>query len=272
MFTHHARTQGFSLVELSIVLVILGLLTGGILAGQSLIRAAELRSITTSVDRFTTAHYTFRDKYFALPGDMGNATAFWGILAGTGSDEACQNVEAAGLPTCNGTGDGRVDSVGVTEGAERFRYWQHLANAGLIEGRYTGRTDSADPTAYVLATGKNTPSINSGNVRVDPYTQRDSATYYTATGFPFPGAFSGNEFTLSYRSTTTQGGGQMLLPEEAWNMDTKMDDGMPGRGRFTSSQMSWSGSPNCTTSDNATTALYNLTLKSKICRFVMVLR
>jgi hypothetical protein len=70
--------EGFSLVALSVVWVNLGLLTGGILTAQSLIRAAELRSITTDYNRFITASQTFRDKYFALPGDMRNATRFWG--------------------------------------------------------------------------------------------------------------------------------------------------------------------------------------------------
>ena len=72
------KRSAFSLVELSIVLVILGLLTGGILSGQSLIRAAELRSVTTEYSRYTAATYSFRDKYFALPGDMSNAESFWG--------------------------------------------------------------------------------------------------------------------------------------------------------------------------------------------------
>ncbi|PZU43073.1 MAG: prepilin-type cleavage/methylation domain-containing protein, partial [Sphingomonas sp.] len=67
------QTHGFSLVELSIVLVILGLLTGGILGGQSLIRAAEIRSIGVDFNRFSTATYTFRDKYMGLPGDITNA-------------------------------------------------------------------------------------------------------------------------------------------------------------------------------------------------------
>ena len=71
--------SGFSLVELSIVLVILGLLTGGILAGQNLIRAAELRSVTTQFQNYHAAVMTFRDKYFALPGDMANAEDFWGL-------------------------------------------------------------------------------------------------------------------------------------------------------------------------------------------------
>ena len=73
------RTDGgFSLLELSIVLVILGLLAGGVLSGKSLIRAAELRTIGTERDRFRTAMYAFRDKYFMLPGDISNATSFWG--------------------------------------------------------------------------------------------------------------------------------------------------------------------------------------------------
>src|SRR3569833_319215 len=73
----------FTLVELSIVLVILGLLDGGVHTGQSLIRAAELRSVTTQYQRFLTAVQTFRDKYFALPGDMTNAHSYWGIAIAT---------------------------------------------------------------------------------------------------------------------------------------------------------------------------------------------
>lgn len=68
--------NAFSLVELSIVLVILGLLTGGILAGQSLIRAAELRAVSTEYNRHFTAIQSFRNRYMALPGDMNNATRF----------------------------------------------------------------------------------------------------------------------------------------------------------------------------------------------------
>ena len=264
------QRNAFSLVELSIVLVILGLLTGGILTGQSLIRASELRSISASAQRFSAAHYTFRDKYFALPGDMPNATVFWGVLAGTGSDDTCQNTEATGVPTCNGNGngDGRIDtSSGAGTSNERFRYWQHLANAGLVEGSYTGRTDSATPTTYTMTAGKNAPSINGGNVMVDPYTQLGSGVvYWTATNFPFLDMYKGGEHTLAYRSRGNPGG-DLLRPEEAWNLDTKMDDGLPSRGKFLSSKMSWSGSPNCTTSDDPATATYSLTNSNKICRF-----
>ncbi len=134
--SYQRSEQAFSLVELSIVLVILGLLTGGILAGQSLIRAAELRAVTTEYQRNLTAIQTFRDKYFAIPGDMRNAQSFWGSAAscpGTASTTA-----ATGVPTCNGDGNGQVGLNPTATSNEKFRFWQHLANAGLIEGSFNG--------------------------------------------------------------------------------------------------------------------------------------
>lgn len=98
--------HGFSLVELSIVLVILGLLTGGILAGQSLIRAAELRSVASEHQRYVTATKSFQDKYFSVPGDMKNATSFWGAAdGGDGLGTDCFNVKSTTATTCNGNGD-----------------------------------------------------------------------------------------------------------------------------------------------------------------------
>src|SRR5262249_17476276 len=143
--------KGFSLIELSIVLVILGLLVGGIMAGQSLIRASEIRSISSEYDRYRTASYAFRDKYFAFPGDIANATDIWG--KDTTSAYACATASgsAASPGTCNGNGDGFIGSVNVG-GAEGVRAWQQLALAGLIEGGYNGLNGS------VLSIGTNVPA------------------------------------------------------------------------------------------------------------------
>ena len=92
------KTSGFTLVELSIVLVILGLLVGGVLAGQSLIHAAELRAISTELTNYKTAIGAFRDKYLAIPGDMNNAVKFWGAQAGStadGTDATCMALTTA---------------------------------------------------------------------------------------------------------------------------------------------------------------------------------
>lgn len=135
---HAQRLQplsAFSLVELSIVLVILGLLTGGILAGQSLIRASEIRSVSADLQRLHSAVYSFRDKYMAFPGDMPNATRFWGVRAGTGSDLTCHQTIGSTTGTCNGDGDGRIEFITGDSAmfGERFLAMQHLARAGLMK-------------------------------------------------------------------------------------------------------------------------------------------
>lgn len=252
--------RAFSLVELSIVLVILGLLTGGILAGQSLIRAAELRSVNADVMRYRSAIYSFRDKYFALPGDMANATRFWGTLAGTGSDATCQDTAATGLPTCNGGGDGRVTTSVVTHD-ERFRSWQHLANAGLVEGSYTGKTAGASGT-YTMLVGSNVPSSKLRNSFFD-------ISYEVPDG-------TVNNFAASKLNTNSiniYGSGSNYLsdikPEEAWSIDTKMDDGNPVYGSVVST-LSVGTHPGCTTATDAT-AQYNIQASANRCvmRFVM---
>ena len=148
--------SAFSLVELSIVLVILGLLTGGILAGQNLIRAAELRSVTTQMTQYRTAFYTFRDKYFAIPGDMRNAIDFWGAQDGAdGVGLDCFNDPSSTQATCNGDGDGDIQLYPMTE---TYRAWQHLANAGLIEGTYTGAGTSV-PTGGGSSEGRTSRAL-----------------------------------------------------------------------------------------------------------------
>src|SRR5690606_13638021 len=78
----------FSLVELSIGLLILGLLTGGTLGRKEMIRAAELRSGMTESQQLQTVVNAFTGKYDALPGDMKNAERFWGPKC-SASQTAC---------------------------------------------------------------------------------------------------------------------------------------------------------------------------------------
>lgn len=248
--------RGFSLVELSIVLVILGLLTGGILAGQSLIRAAELRSLTTQAQNYTTAYYTFRDKYFGIAGDFANATKFWGAVGGGTAQCAAPSTDTdTGLPTCNGDGDGRISNLLALN--ESFRFWEHLAAAGLIEGTYTGITTT-------VASAANTPGVNSPKTRIGSggWEARERG----ASG-------DANFFSMTYGNTLQVGspsnGGSTYLPlikpEEAWNIDTKMDDGLPAQGKMIAVQ--WNICTNAAT-NTQTDALYELSSTDIACAFL----
>ena len=213
--------QAFSLVELSIVLVILGLLTGGILTGQNLIRAAELRSITTDFQSYQTAAMTFRSKYFALPGDMKNATDFWEAPS-TGT---CPTGTATGTETCNGNGDGTIihGTLGAAgEFDESFMAWQHLSNAGLIQGSYTGQSGGTS-TVHQIA-NENVPAAKLQNA-----VWFLGSNDYTAHNIHTDGPNT-NSFSIGGANDSNITTGAILLPEEAWNVDTKIDDGLPQKG------------------------------------------
>lgn len=259
------KQNAFSLVELSIVLVILGLLVGGILAGQSLIRAAELRSVNSDYSRYVTATHAFRDKYFAMPGDMATATSFWGSLGGTGADTTCMDIVATGAATCNGNGDNFLES-GVADTAtsiqESFHFWQHLSNAGLIEGRYNGRGAGSGVPGSELPTTKLTSTGRWGAMS-NSQPMANSNRHFSSD--------RGNFFALD---TTTGQASYPLNPEEAWNIDTKIDDGRPGYGKIISNKGN-NASYNCTDATAAVppadaNAMYLLSNTKKECMFFFV--
>ncbi len=214
--------HGFTLIELSIVLVILGLLAGGVLSGQSLIRAAELRNVSTEYSRFITATQSFRDKYFALPGDMTNATQFWG--AANADPVTCLTTAGTGTQTCNGNGDSQISRNEPAGNHEFFRFWQHLANAGLIEGQYTGMPVSS----FAGTSNANAPRSKVSN----GYWFAAFTGVSTASPDVFDGDF-GNTLELGAITPNFHPTTPLLRPEELWNIDTKLDDGMPARGKLT---------------------------------------
>lgn len=214
--------RGFSLVELSIVLVILGLLTGGILAGQSLIRAAELRSISRDYQRYVSATHTFRDKYMAIPGDMLRATQFWGTA---GTCPGTNATPSTTIATCNGDGNGMLDRT-VTTSNEYFRFWQHLANAGLIEGSYSGVADSATASDRTTRLNFNVPS---GKISNSVW-----AVEYVGSPAPISSVnwMEGNYGNILNVAQPPTAYGDTLRPDEAWGIDSKLDDGRPGLGKI----------------------------------------
>lgn len=270
--TSDANIDGFSLIELSIVLVILGLLTGGILGGQALIRAAELRAVPTEYSRWVSATQAFRDKYFTLPGDMPNATAFWGAEP-IGNCTTSSTVASTTSATCNGNGNGEVADGGQVS-VESWRFWQHLANAGLIEGTFSGAN-------HVTTQGHINPGVNVPRSKVDNSAGWDIRAWGQQTvagSAPSGGILFEGSYGHAFRLGAQLGGGQsagasgpIFLPEDAWNIDTKMDDGRPAFGKvrtFESNGLICNGVAQNTGAALASTAAYNLQNTSRACAFV----
>ena len=80
------REQGFTLIEIAIVLVIIGLLLGGVLKGQELITSARVRNLISTQDGIKAAYFGFLDRYRALPGDYSAAV---GNISGVSGSSPC---------------------------------------------------------------------------------------------------------------------------------------------------------------------------------------
>jgi prepilin-type N-terminal cleavage/methylation domain-containing protein len=250
------KTFGFSLLELSIVLVIIGLLAGGVMVGQDLVQQAELRSVLTDMNKVQTSVNAFRNKYNALPGDMNNATAYWGTAT------TCPATSVAPLltqATCNGNGNATLNaSENNATSPEWWLFWEHLANAGLFEGSFSGASVTA-------ATAQARPATNVPETRVTGVGMTVISLSMTATNnaswwfgsYPLM-VVIGAEATNS--STT----GAAFTPTDTNSIDQKIDDGRPGMGIIRTLK-----NTNCvlgvTSTSSQSAAVYDLTQQTRSC-------
>ncbi len=251
------HSAGFSLIELAILLVIIGLLVGGVLMGRNLIRNADLQTVVTDATRYRSATTQFMDKYLALPGDFSEATAMWGATDATLA--TCVVTASTGTETCDGNGNGIISTLGTAFPSnmyEAFGFWKHLENEGLIKGKFTGIQATANIGSTIA--GQNAPASSI-----------DNGTWLVAWDSSSGGAM----FDVAIVRHNLRLGGQVvgwptghiLTTQEAWNIDTKMDDGRPGLGIATAPKSTYPGVPNCTTTAVAATAEYKLSYTSIAC-------
>lgn len=229
--------KGFTLVELAIVMIIIGLLIGGVLKGQELIENAKVTATISQVKGFQAALNTFRDTYGAVPGDMRNAmNRLQGCTAapcGNGSGDSLISMGAVVSTTeatagTAGTATQNAAEWDLTSNAnndESFMVWKHLALANLITG--------VDPTTATVAWGQSHPtsSLRGGYQLYYDTTLVDVGAHNAGTTGGSNG--SGHVLRLSNGGVTGAfdvAGGAPASALQAANIDRKLDDGRPNTG------------------------------------------
>lgn len=214
--------KGFTLIELSIVLVIIGLIVGGVLVGRDLINSAGVRAQLSQIEKYNQAANTFRVKYSYLPGDIPDPNAQQFGFA------------ARGAYAGQGDGNGLLEGVWANAaasnqpyyvaGGENGMFWVDLSVARLIDGTFS----TATPIGF--------PSIS--GTAIPLYFPMAKLGAYRGTAYPVIHTMGGAGVNFfSHRSVGSLSGSfvitnpqTILTPSQAFAIDTKMDDGLPIMG------------------------------------------
>ncbi len=240
---NRSRRAGFTLIELSIVMVVIGLIVGGILVGRDLIEAASVRGAISEVEKLTTATYAFRVKYNCLPGD-------------------CNNITAVFSGATNGNGNGQIAGFWWMDNSEMWQYPYQLSQALLIPGSYSG-TNGSGGTRHAVV-GTNIPQ----------------SKYYPTAGFTvlnWGNYTDGNDYSPCVWCThsshvilfgaTDSGCCETYAPafstDVAFAIDTKTDDGKPAQGKV--GFLPRSSYTNCVTTSVPSTSAYDTSKKGNYC-------
>ncbi len=212
---------GFTLVELSIVLVIIGLLVGGVLVGRDLINAAGIRAQISQFEKYNTAANTFKIKYGYLPGDIKEP------------DASSSGFSARGAYTGEGDGDGMIMGIFANAASsadgnhnlsgEAGLFWRDLSTANLIDNSFVTATATAIPNFSTTSTLS----------LYLPQTKLNGQAYLYVNG-----AKGSNYLGMTGIKNVLNGSIDYFITpntpaftvEQAYAIDTKIDDGAPGSG------------------------------------------
>lgn len=226
IFNHHH--SGFTLIEISITLIIIGLIIGGLLIGRDLIAAANLRRFVSNIEQYNTAINTFKNKYNCLPGDCAKATQFFGTT------------DVNGYLVTNGNGDDKInEKCGRTinhpdcwdakdTNYETGNAFQELALAGLIAGKY-------DPAG--TAPGVQFPSMDSGGAitgnapgQIGLIVYHGNGTHWWETGIVDSSLPAYHAYNCDWNAPTAYSYCSSMgsfTPTQAASISSKIADGTP---------------------------------------------
>ena len=186
-------SSGFSLVELSVVLVIIGLIVAAIAGGSHMLYAAKLNAVISELRGYATGVENFRNKYNYFPGDLPNATDYWGAYNSTTNPTG----------VLNGNGNEDIDSS-----SESFQAWSQMAKAGFITGDYDG-TGTANGHGV-------------GGVNIPQSSAIDRLTYFINTTSSYG---TGGIYIVLKKGSGFTG---ILNSADSYYIDKKIDDGDKG--------------------------------------------
>ncbi len=253
------KQSGFTLVEIAIVLVVIGLLLGGILKGQQLINSARVRNLADQSSGVQAAYYGYIDRFRNLPGDMTPVNACNQV------GRAVDSVGNCGTPANapGGDGNGRIDTI-----REAGAVWAHLSAAGFLTGTFAGFSGNTTPTAADynngVPTGDIPPNAFQGPIllgHMNDYVTGNARDAIIRLGFSF--------------------GGNIPVPLLR-DLDQKLDDGRAGTGVIRSAASTTSGtasifgpisdytagSDDCLNTDNPAT--WNVDSSNQTCNAVFL--
>jgi prepilin-type N-terminal cleavage/methylation domain-containing protein len=217
----HRHKHGFTLIELSIVLVIIGLIIGGVLMGQDMIKAAETRAQLTQIEKYNAAVNTFRTKYNGIPGDIDPTTAgSFGFTVGIN----CTGTQA-GFRNGNGLIEGYISPDIFYQGFDEVElFWSDLSLAGFLDAPIP--SGSGPPIYCATATPVSSVTIISEYLPVAKIGHGNFLYVYATGGTNWFGlsAVAGLGNAYAHFSTAT------ISVTQAYNMDNKVDDGLPTTG------------------------------------------
>lgn len=205
------QKEAFTLVEMAIVIVVIGVLVVGIAAGFDMVKQAQLRAFITDMRFYKVSYNNFLGRYNKIPGDMENASSYFANCAATNTN-------------CDGDNDGVIECALTTANDEITGAWSQMHQAGMLD---TGIRPTPDSANGGLELGLDSPIAGINGVGY--FFAGPGTGVLACNGSSVQSPFIGVEnavFAGSGEFTDAAHINGALTPDEAFNFDRKIDDGL----------------------------------------------